>query len=135
MVVAFGTLDRQGEKIVRDDLTRVLQDVMTNVRCVQLVLIGIVVRAQQEARCSEKFHDLRRKVLGRTPIDQLVARQLLGEEAVESFVIVERTNHIVSVTPAAFKWFDDGKVIVLTVDIDVAGPVEPASTPSLAKMF
>ena len=107
---------------------------MADVGRVQLVLVGVVGGDAQEAGGDQVVAQGRRP-LGRVPpVGQLVAGELLGQEAVEGQVGVEGADDLVAVAPLVLAELDGGGVVVAADDIDVAGGVEPVPAPALAEV-
>ena len=65
--------------------------------------------------------------LGRDVV-QLVAGELLGDELVVRFVVVQGANHVVAITP--YKGL--GPVAFITVGLGVANQIEPMPAPAFA---
>ena len=65
---------------------------------------------------------------------ELVAGQLLGNEAIERLVLVERGDDVVAIAPLAFAGDDERRVDVEADGVDVAGHVQPVTAPALAEV-
>ena len=117
MIVAAGAADAQPEEDLARDVGDVVEDVGPLPAHVALV---VFVGAQPE-------------VAGRDPQlgivgIELVAGELLGQEAVVGFVGVEGADDIVAVTPGVGA---EG-ILAIAVRLGVANQVEPVARPALA---
>ena len=117
MIVAAGAADAQPEEDLAGDVGDVVQDVGPLPAHVALV---VFVGAQPEIAG-------RHPQLGIVGIE-LVAGELLGQEAVVGFVGVERPDDIVAVTPGVGA---EG-ILPVAVRLGVANEVEPVPPPALA---
>src|SRR5207245_305762 len=79
-----------------------------------------------------QLDNLRRELLRRSPVHQLIAGDLFGEEPVPWLIVVDGLDHIVAITPHAFGELGFGGVEILSRGVYIAGGVEPQTSPSLA---
>ena len=133
MAVAAGAVNREPEKAGAGDLERVVKDAEEILRDHADVFLGEVASGAEIAGGDQGLADSRRPVGGFAPVVELVAGDLLGHEAVERLVAVERSDHIIAVAPLAFTRDDVGGVGVEADGIDVARHVEPVPAPASPK--
>ena len=134
VIVAFRALEREREQIVRDHFGGPLQHAVANVERVEFVFVGVVGGVAEKRGGGEKFDDLRREFFGVAPIDHFVTGELLVNEAVERFVLIQRTNHVIAIAPLPVAEFDRSGVVVAPQHIDVAGPIQPVPAPAFAEV-
>ena len=123
VVVASGAADRQSEKRPADRLKLLVDDFHPQQF---LVLQFVVDRPEDEEARSGQLVG----ALVSIPVRHQIAGDLLDDEAVERFVVVERADDVIAVPPRVVK--DSGAAPADRVGI--AGHVEPVPPPPLAKM-
>src|SRR5262249_54643043 len=90
---------------------------------------GRIEGGAQEASGGQLPHHLRGQFPGATPVAQLVAGQLLRQEAVIRQVVVEGLDNVIAVAPGLWPWAIRREV---AVRVGVAGDIEPVAPPALA---
>ncbi len=70
---------------------------------------------------------------GVPPVDEFVAGELLGEEAIVRLVGIEGGNHVIAVLPLAFAHDDIVRIAVEADRVGVAHDVKPVPAPALAE--
>jgi hypothetical protein len=105
-------MDGEPEKISRDDLHGVEDDLVPDVGGVELGGVRDVGRLPQESGCGQQFDHLGGVLRGALPVDEFIAGQLLEEKTIVRLVVVERANDIVVTFPDTVVRLDDRGVVV-----------------------
>src|SRR5262249_7002436 len=77
LIMALGASKSQAEEIDGKSLHRLVQNAKTDVPRVQLIFLSVVSGHAQKARGDQVLPNLRSETLGGTPINQLIACNLL----------------------------------------------------------
>ena len=73
--------------------------------------------------------------LGISPVEQLVARKLLGEKAVPRLVVLERADYVVAIAPHSLGKLNVARLEVLAGRVDVADGIEPVPVRASSTTF
>lgn len=132
VVMTLRALDRQAEQAGADDLHRGFERVIAvgaDLVRVAVALARAILAVAKEVSGFEQFDDPQRRGLTRLPAGQFIAGQLLANELIERFVVVQRADDIVAIAVG------ERTVAVgveVAVRVGIARGIEPVLAPALA---
>ena len=132
--MAAGASDRQPQQAGAHDVERVVHDGVIVLLDQPDVLVGQVARGAKVAGGHERLAHGGSQPRGAAPVVQLVAGQLLDDEAVVGLVVVQGRDHPIAIAPLAVGQQDVRGVDIEADRVDVARQVEPVAPPALAEV-
>ncbi len=129
VIVALGATHRQSQKGGGNDLDGVRDTLVSRLDCNRAFSGGAIGSHAQETGGHQFFPRGGGQVLVRRPQHLiLIAGQLLLNELIEWFVLVERLDHVITILVR----IETDPVAGIAVGVGVAGHVEPVAAPALA---
>ena len=92
MIVALRAIDCHSEKSRSGGCDHVIQRIGANQRCLRGILIAHIVKRAGDKKRHPHFH------VRIAPANN-IPRQMLEDETIERFILVKRTNHVITKGP------------------------------------
>ena len=128
MIVALGTADRQSQHRGRDDLDRVGDHVVAGEILIDGAVAG-AVGAHSQHPGGNQLIGLFGSEIRKRRRQQFVAGELLDEELIPRFVVVESADHVVAIPVGPFA----GRIhSAVAIAVGIADDVEPMPSPMFA---